>query len=74
MTKTEEKSLKKVWAITYSDGFEFAGVVIEIYDDETLADLRAIELNELNQAKQEMPRYDSYSVEEFELNAKSEIS
>ncbi len=57
----------KVWAITYSDGFEFSGVVVEIYDDETAADLRALELNEAKQCQ-----YDGYSVQGFELNAKNE--
>ena len=59
----------KVWAVTYSDGYEFSGVVVEIYDDETLADLRALELT----AKQCQPRsYASFSVAEFELNKKCE--
>jgi hypothetical protein len=59
----------KVWAVTYSDGYEFSGVVVEIYDDETLADLRALELN----AKQCHPAsYAGFSVEEFELNKKRE--
>ena len=66
-----KKPKTKVWAVTYGDGFEFAGVVYEIYDNEKLADKRAAELNAARQC-QRPGGSDSYSVEEFQLNAKSE--
>lgn len=57
----------KVWCVTYGDGFEFSGVVCEVYDDRTVADLRCLELNEkLNSA------YASYDVQEFEVNKPDE--
>ena len=43
----------KIWAVTYSDGFEFSGVIVEAYDDETAADLRCMELNRISM----MPRW-----------------
>jgi hypothetical protein len=57
----------KIWAITYGDGYEFSGQIVEAYDDETTAELRAIELQEAYEAKGRS-RYGGYSVEEFELN------
>jgi hypothetical protein len=57
---------KKIWAVTYSDGYEFSGVIVEAYDDETAADLRALELNE------KLKGYGGYSVEEYELNKRNE--
>lgn len=57
----------KIWVVTYSDGYEFSGVIVEAYDDETVADLRAQELNE-----KESSKYGGYSVEEFELNKRNE--
>jgi hypothetical protein len=57
----------KIWAVTYSDGYEFSGVIVEAYDDETAADLRALELNE-----KQKNQYGGYSVEEFELNKREE--
>lgn len=56
-----------VWCVTYGDGFEFSGVVYEVYDDKTKAELRCLELNEKLQSK-----YASYDVEEFELNKQNE--
>lgn len=57
----------KVWCVTYGDGYEFSGVVYEVYDDETLADLRCLELNEKLKSQ-----YAGYSVQEFEINKQYE--
>jgi len=57
----------KIWAVTYSDGYEFSGVIVEAYDDEAAADLRALELNEKLKSQ-----YGGYSVEEYELNKRDE--
>lgn len=55
----------KIWIITYGDGYEFSGVFIEAYDDQTTAELRALELQE-----KEASTYGGYSVEEYEINTK----
>ena len=61
----------KVWAVTFGDGYEFAGVVYEIYDNEKAADARAAELNAARQC-QRPDAAGGYDVDEFTLNAKSE--
>ena len=60
----------KIWAVTYGDGFEFCGVIVEAYDDKTAADLRALELNEkwIKRGSQ----YGGHDVQEFELNKRDE--
>lgn len=55
----------KIWVITYGDGFEFSGVFIEAYDDQTVAELRILELEELHPSQ-----YGGYSLEEYEINSK----
>jgi hypothetical protein len=55
----------KIWIITYGDGFEFSGQFIEAYDDQTVAELRMLELEE-----QQKSSYGGYSLEEYEINTK----
>lgn len=57
----------KVWCVTYGDGFEFSDVVCEVYDDETKAELRCLDLNEKRPSK-----YGGYDVRELELNKQYE--
>lgn len=54
----------KIWAVTYGDGFEFSGVIIEAWDNEADAHRRALEL----QARLGKNSYAGYDVEEFTLN------
>jgi hypothetical protein len=60
----------KIWAITYGDGFEFSGVIVEAYDDETVADLRCMELNK--KWTERGSQYGGYDVQEYELNKRDE--
>jgi len=62
----------KIWAITYGDGYEFSGVIVEAYDNEAEADNRATELQEKHDKRRGKFSYGGYSVEEFELNARDE--
>jgi len=65
-----KKKKKKLWAITYSDGYEFSGVLYEIYDDKKLAETREVELNAAKQCQ--CPGSAAYyEVNEFVLNTKS---
>lgn len=62
----------KIWAITYSDGYEFSGVIVEAYDDEVEADKRATELQAKRDKKRGPDNYGGYDVIEFELNQRDE--
>jgi len=55
----------KIWVITYGDGYTFSGQFIEAYDDQIVAELRAMELQE-----KETSTYGGFSVEEYEINTK----
>lgn len=55
----------KIWIITYGDGYEFSGVFIEAYDDQTMAELRMLELEERLTSG-----VGGYSLEEYEINTK----
>lgn len=58
----------KIWIVTFGDGYEFSGQYIEAYTDETVAELRCLELNE---AYEKHNNAGGYSVEESELDVKS---
>lgn len=70
MKKIQKKKKTKVWAVTYADGYEFSGVVYEIYDNKKSADDRATKLNAVKQC-QSPGAMDEFEVEEFTLNGKS---
>lgn len=57
----------KIWIVTYGDGFEFSGLFIDAWTDQTKAELRCLELNEKYTGT-----YGGYDVMEVDLDTSSD--